>query len=104
MASTSADQSSSALTSNSTNTVNHEFELNDDETHVVLQTAVMEKEIPTSGWTTKYAQEIANIIGESAQLREFDKLRAQLKAKKTSRLAVASAEYSRQETLPIYKL
>ena len=99
MASTPADQSSSALTSNSTNTVNCEFELN-DETHVVLQIPVMEEEeIPTSGWTTKYTQEIANIIGDSLQLCEFDKLRAQLIAKKKSKLAVASADYSRHETL-----
>ena len=99
MASTPANQSSS-LTSNSTSTiVNCDFELNKDESHVVLQAAVMEEEIPTSEWATKYAQEIANIIGDSPQLREFDKLRARLKAKKKSRLAVASADYSRHETL-----
>ena len=49
MASTPANQASSALTSSSTSTViNCDFELNNEESHVVLQTAVMEEEIPTS--------------------------------------------------------
>ena len=67
----------------------------------------MEEKIPLQvGGPLKYAQEIANIIGDSLQLREFDKLRAQLIAKKKSKLAVASADYTAgtKHCLPIYKL
>ena len=97
--STPVDQDSSGSTSISTNTANCELELNSDESHVVLHTTMVEEEIPANVWVTKYAREIASIIGDSAELREFDKLRARLKAKKKSRLAFAATDYSRHETL-----
>ena len=97
--STPVDQGSSGSTSISTNTANCELELNSDESHVVLHTTMVEEEIPANVWVTKYAREIASIIGDSAELREFDKLRARLKAKMKSCLAFAATDYSRHDTL-----
>ena len=73
---------------------NCHVELIGDEQHVLLVSPEAEDQDP-NGWTTKYACEIAYVVEECTQLREFHKLRSQLKAWKKSRLASSSVEYSR---------